>query len=151
MRHPRRGPPRRVIAAAVAALADAGLAVEAVSPVIESAPLGPSHRRYANAAARVATGLAPEALLDVLQGIESDFGRRRRGQRWSARVLDLDIALWSGGPWASETLILPHPEFRRRAFVLGPAAAVAPGWRDPLTGLTVRHLQARLTRPTPLA
>lgn len=151
MRHPRHGPPRRVVGAAVAALADAGLAVEAVSPVIESAPLGPSHRRYANAAARVATGLGPEALLDVLQGIESEFGRKRRGQRWGARVLDLDIVLWTGGPWASETLILPHPEFRRRAFVLGPAAAVAPGWRDSLTGRTVRHLQARLTRPTPLA
>jgi 2-amino-4-hydroxy-6-hydroxymethyldihydropteridine diphosphokinase len=59
-------------------------------------------------------------------------------------VLDLDIVLWSGGPWASERLVIPHPEFRSRAFVLAPAAAVAPGWRDPVTGRTLRQLNARL-------
>lgn len=46
--------------------------------------------------------------------------------RWGARVLDLDIALWEGGAWASRGLTVPHVAFRERAFVLTPATALAP-------------------------
>ena len=88
-------------------------------------------------------------MLAALKAIERQFGRRRGGQRWAARVLDLDIVLWSGGPWASPSLTVPHPEFRRRGFVLGPARAVAPDWRDPVTRLTLRQLYARLLRSAP--
>ena len=147
--HPRHGGPRDVLRAAVAALAAAGLRVEAVAPVIDSAPLGPSRRRYANGAARVYSALAPPALLALLQRIERDFGRRG-GRRWAARVLDLDIVLWQGGVWRARDLTIPHPAFRSRGFVLGPAAAVAAEWRDPLSGRTVAQLRARLTRPRPI-
>ena len=146
MRHPRFGAPRRVIAVAAAALAETFDRV-ALSPIVDSAPLGPSNRRFANAAAIVEAALAPEAMLASLQAIERDFGRERRGQRWRARVLDLDIVLWSGGARATPGLTIPHPQFRERAFVLGPATAIAPGWRDPVTGCTLTQLHRRLTRP----
>lgn len=125
-------------------------AVVARSPVNRSAPVGPSLRRYANAAVVLDSPLGPRVLLAALQAIEARFGRRRMGQRWRARVLDLDIVLWSGGVVGEPDLVVPHPLFRQRAFVLGPAAAIAPDWRDPLTGLTLRQLHARLTRPRPL-
>lgn len=150
VRHPRYGPPRRVLAAALDALEAAGFGIVARSPVIGTAPLGPSDRLYANAAAVVETALGPEEMLTALLDIERRFRRRRRGGRWRARVLDLDLVLWSGGAHRSARLTIPHPEFRRRAFVLTPAAAIVPDWRDPATGLTLRHLQARLTRPRPL-
>ena len=138
-----------MLAAALEELAALGT-VTARSQVVDSAPVGPSQRTYANAAALLESDCEPDSLLDGLQGLESAFGRRRHGQRWSARVLDLDIVLWSGGTWASERLTIPHPHFRARAFVSGPAAAIAPLWRDPLTGLTMRQLDARLTRSGPL-
>lgn len=87
-------------------------------------------------------------MLARLKGIERAFGRRR-GQRWSARVIDLDIVLWSGGPWSSPGLTIPHMAFRERDFVLAPLLGVAPDWRDPLSGLTVRQLHARLRRVLP--
>lgn len=149
-RHHRHGRPEGVLRAAFAALDRKGLKLKAASPIVASAPLGPSRRRYANAAALVKTPLAPDALLGRLKAIEAKFGRRGGGQRWGARVLDLDLVLWSGGAWASPGLVVPHPAFRARRFVLAPAAAVAPRWRDPLTGLTLRHLLTRLTRRRPL-
>ncbi|WP_240481453.1 2-amino-4-hydroxy-6-hydroxymethyldihydropteridine diphosphokinase [Novosphingobium fuchskuhlense] len=149
-RHPRHGSPPQVLRAALAAMAGEGLVIAAMSPVIASAPVGPSRRRYANAAARIATPLDPPALLALLQSLETRFGRVRRGARWGARTLDLDVILWSGGPWSSKTLTIPHPRIRERPFVLGPAAAVAPGWRDPSDTCTIRHLHARLTRPRPI-
>ena len=63
-------------------------------------------------------------------------------------MLDLDIVLWSGGAWASPDLTVPHIAYRERAFVLTPAMQIAPEWRDPVTGLTIRHLHSRLTRPS---
>jgi 2-amino-4-hydroxy-6-hydroxymethyldihydropteridine diphosphokinase len=95
----------------------------------------------------IETGLDPPDLLALLKQVEHAFGRRPGGQPWRARVLDLDIVLWSGGAFASDELTVPHPLFRKRAFVLLPAAEIAPGWRDPLSGRTVRQLRARLTRP----
>ena len=145
-RHHRHGSPRKVIGAAVAALGQAGLTVERASRVVTSRPLGPSRRAYANSAAVIRARVDPPELLALLQAIEARFGRRRRGQRWGARVLDLDVVLWSGGAWASPGLVIPHVAFRTRDFVLGPAAQIAGDWRDPITGLALRQLCARLRR-----
>lgn len=148
--HHRHGAPRRALAAAITALRRHGLAIRAEAPVIASRPIGPSQRTFANGAVIVETVLDPPALLALLHRIEAAFGRSRRAQAWSARVLDLDIVLWSGGCWASPDLIIPHRHFRDRVFVLGPARAIAPAWRDPLSGLTPRHLHARLTASRPI-
>ncbi|MEM8802305.1 MAG: 2-amino-4-hydroxy-6-hydroxymethyldihydropteridine diphosphokinase [Pseudomonadota bacterium] len=144
------GCPRKVVQTAFAALADIGEVLK-TSPVIESAPVGPSQRTYANACAVIEAELDPPAMLAELHRIEREFGRERRGEPWRARALDLDIVLWNGGIWADCTLQIPHPRFRERAFVVGPASAIAPDWRDPMTGLTLAHLNARLTRPRALS
>ncbi len=144
IRHHRHGNPRKVLAAAMADMAALGT-VATMSRIIESAPLGPSRRRYANGAIVLESTLEPEPLLDALQRIERDYGTRR-GRRWAARVLDLDIVLWSGGRFASRCLTIPHPVFRSRRFVLDPAQAIAPGWRDPVTGRTLTQLATTLRK-----
>lgn len=149
-RHRRHGPPERVLRAALAALGANGVPVVAAAPILRSAPLGPSRRRYANSAALIETRLSPPDLLRELKRIEAAFGRRSGGQRWTSRVLDLDVVLWSGGIWADPDLTVPHREFRQRDFVLRPALALAPAWRDPITALSLRQLHARLTRPRPI-
>lgn len=135
----RHGPPERELAAALAALGS----VRAVSPILRTPALGPSKRRYANAAAILDTSESPPELLARLKAIERAFGRRP-GLRWGARVIDLDIILWSEGAWSSPGLTIPHPQFRARGFVLHPLISIAPAWRDPLTGRTVRQLRALL-------
>ncbi|HEX8556070.1 MAG TPA: 2-amino-4-hydroxy-6-hydroxymethyldihydropteridine diphosphokinase, partial [Sphingomonas sp.] len=90
----------------------------------------------------------PAALLGRLKAIERAFGRRA-GRRWGARVIDLDIILWSGGVWASPGLIVPHIAYRTRGFVLRPLLAIAPDWCDPIDNLTIRQIAARIDRRTP--
>lgn len=148
-RHVRFGDPRRVLMAALAALESDDIEPVDASPIIASAPLGPSRRRYANAVALVASPLSPPEMLDRLQKIEAEFGRRT-GQRWSTRTLDLDILLWSGGAWSEATLTIPHPAMAQRGFVLGPLSAVAPQWRHPIMTRSVRQLSAQLNRPKPV-
>ncbi len=146
-RHVRFGRPRDVLRSALEMIAMSGCLVEAVSPFITSRPIGPSQREYANGTAVIRSALAPQAMLAMLQDVELRHGRERRGRRWQARTLDLDIILWSGGIVADAQLSIPHKHFCERAFVLGPASAIARRWRDPLTGLTLGQLHARLTKP----
>ena len=143
-RHHLYGRPREVVQAAMEECASLGT-VEARSPIITTAPIGPSQRCFANAAMVLDSEYDPSALLSALKRMEREFGRRK-GQRWGQRVLDLDIILWSGGRYQSVNLIIPHREFRQRDFVLGPSAHIAPNWRDPVSGLSIAQLTARLSK-----
>lgn len=143
-RRSRHGSPAQTVAAAAEALG-----VERLSAIRDTKAVGPAGRGFANAAAILRSRLEPDALLAELKALERAFGRRP-GRRWGPRVLDLDIILWSEGSWAEPGLIVPHPEYRRRAFVLEPLAEVARDWRDPLTGLSVRQSLARLRLARPV-
>lgn len=147
-RHGRHGAPAQVLIAAVAAMRTAGLRPHKLSPIITTAPHGPAGRRFANGAVLVETDRAPPALLIILKAIEHDFGRRP-GRRWGARVLDLDVLLWSGGRSSSRKLAIPHRGLIARRFALDPLARIVPRWRIPRAG-TVRQHAARLTRPRPV-
>ena len=144
-RRSRHGSPAATLREAVKALEGIGK-VQRMSAIRATPALGPAGRSFANAVAILATTLLPDELLVALKQIEREFGRRP-GRRWGPRVLDLDIILWSDGSWAGGGLIIPHPEARTRRFVLEPLTEVAPDWRDPMTGRTVRQLLARLRRP----
>jgi 2-amino-4-hydroxy-6-hydroxymethyldihydropteridine diphosphokinase len=144
--HGRHGRPAGVVEAAVGEL-DRRFGLFDASPIVLNPAHGGAGRDFANAVALVESQLEPLEMLAQLKGLERDFGRRR-GKRWGARVLDLDIALWSGGPFRARGLSIPHPQVERRTFVLGPLAAIAPSWR--ISGsLTARHLAHRLARRRP--
>lgn len=151
-RSPHIGAPKQIVEQAIAAMETSDIEVFIQSRIHESWPVGPSSRKYANAAVMVESSLLPDALLTELNAIEHHFGRLRTGQRWRARTLDLDIILWSGGLWISDhpDLSIPHREYANRHFVLGPCAEIAPDWRDPISGRTLRQLFHCLNRPKPL-
>jgi 2-amino-4-hydroxy-6-hydroxymethyldihydropteridine diphosphokinase len=115
-----------------------------VSPFIETEPVGvePQPLFLNGAATGLATGTARE-LLAALLAIEAERGRLRP-RAGAPRTLDLDLVLFGEETIDEPGLVVPHPRFRERRFVLEPLAAIAPGLRDPLTGLTVAQLLARL-------
>jgi 2-amino-4-hydroxy-6-hydroxymethyldihydropteridine diphosphokinase len=145
-RHVRHGSPQHVVEAAIVRL-DRDFGLFDASPILLNPAWGAGLRDFANAAAIVESPLEPPAMLRALKALERDFGRRP-GKRWAPRVLDLDLALWSGGKWRSRRLTLPHRGLAERPFVLGPLAAIAPNWRA-AAPLAVRHLAARLARKRP--
>lgn len=154
MRHPRHGPPRAVLAAAVDALAAGGFEIVAVAPVIDTAPVGPARRRFANGAVLGLWQGRAGDLLALCHGVERDFGRRRC-RRWGPRVLDCDLLLIEREVvrprgQGRRGLTLPHPELPWRSFVLVPLDRLWPGWRHPRLGLTVRQMRVRLRRARPV-
>lgn len=104
-----------------------GVAVTAVSPVYETAPVGgPEQPDYLNAVVLVDTTLAPVALLAAAQALERAAGRVR-AERWDARPLDVDLLVVGEEDRTDADLTLPHPRAHERAFVLAPWRDVAPG------------------------
>ena len=143
--HGRCGRPAQVVEAAIACL-DEEFGLFEASPIMLNPAHGPAGREFANAVALVESQLEPLEMLARLKSIERRFGRRP-GRRWGPRVLDLDLALWSGGRFRSRRLTIPHALLDRRSFVLQPLAAIAPNWK--VGALAVRHLAARLARRGP--
>ena len=117
-----------------------------VSSIIETEPVGVSEPQspYLNAAVTGKTTLEPAALLEVLLGLERARGRERPSLR-APRTLDLDLILYDARIIDAPGLVVPHPRFRERPFVLQPLREIAPGWKDPVTGKTMGELLDHLT------
>lgn len=114
--------------AAVAALPEHGVEVEAVSSAYETEPVGEvlDQPDFLNAALRVRTELEPQPLLEVCKAIEVEQGRMMEASRHSPRPLDIDLLLLGDLELESERLALPHPEVTSRRFVLAPLLELDP-------------------------
>ncbi|VDG98447.1 2-amino-4-hydroxy-6-hydroxymethyldihydropteridinepyrophosphokinase [Lysinibacillus sphaericus] len=116
-----------------------GIELVETSSIYETAPVGVTNQAdFLNIVVRLATTLAPLELLAVCQRIEQELGRERT-IRWGPRTADLDILLYNDEVIESETLSVPHPRMRERAFVLIPLTELAPECTDPVTGRQFRE------------
>jgi 2-amino-4-hydroxy-6-hydroxymethyldihydropteridine diphosphokinase len=115
-----------------------------VSAFHETEPVGGTGAQgmFLNAAVVGETRLSARALLEALLAIERERGRERPYAN-APRTLDLDLILFGDAVIDEPDLVVPHPRFRQRAFVLEPLASIAPELVDPVTGLTVAELAKR--------
>lgn len=125
------------------------------SHVYESEPWGfTAENRFMNQAMVVDTELSPAELLDAVQEIERQLGRDREaeaaqktnsGERYSSRVIDVDIIFYDDLVMESETLTIPHPLMHEREFVLAPLSEIAPAMIHPVFGKSVEQLRRELS------
>ncbi len=139
------------VPAAVARLAaEPGIAVLAVSSVLETPAVGadgqPDGRpAYHNVGLRAATTLELQAVRTRLRTLETDMGRVRGPDKFAPRPIDLDLAYY-GDPGAAETTgagELPlDDDVLRCAHVAIPLAEVAPNWVHQGAGSTLAAIAA---------
>ena len=98
-----------------------GVDVIAVSAVYETDPVGPEQPDYLNAVVAIDTTLDAHELLVAGQRIEAD-AHRVRGERWGPRTLDVDVLFYGDAVIDEPDLVVPHPRWHERDFVLAPLA-----------------------------
>ncbi len=119
-----------------------GILIARASSLYETEPVGYTDQDwFLNQVVAIATSLHPYQLLQVLQGIEQDLGRRRL-IRWGPRVIDLDLLLYGDAILPDPDLTIPHPRIYERSFVLVPLCEIAPDHVHPDGQTTLQHLQA---------
>ncbi|TWT66151.1 2-amino-4-hydroxy-6-hydroxymethyldihydropteridine pyrophosphokinase [Allorhodopirellula solitaria] len=137
------------------------------SRLFETPPIGGpgGQSPFLNAVAAFATEASAADVLDVLQQTEQELGRKREN-RWGARSIDLDVVLHGHlcgdapagrrgliggrGPLGSpKSLVVPHPRYTARKFVVVPACDVAADYRDPRFGWTLADLATHLEAGSP--
>jgi 2-amino-4-hydroxy-6-hydroxymethyldihydropteridine diphosphokinase len=138
--------------AAVARLAaQPTVTVLAVSPVLQTAAVGPSgapsgQPAFHNQALLAETALAPEELQALLREIEAKLGRVRTADKFAPRPIDLDLSLYGDFAGMVDGKLLPDPDVMRYPHVALPLAAVAPHWvygpRGPTLALIAAELAA---------
>jgi 2-amino-4-hydroxy-6-hydroxymethyldihydropteridine diphosphokinase len=117
----------QIKSARIAIAAIPGVKELTFSGLYHSLPMGPKDQPdYVNAVMAIATGLLPMDLLRSLQAIENNQGRIRKGERWGARTLDLDILIYGDLIIDQPDLTVPHPGLAERSFVLYPLFEIAP-------------------------
>jgi 2-amino-4-hydroxy-6-hydroxymethyldihydropteridine diphosphokinase len=120
-------PVAQITSARTAIASIAGVQELAFSSLYHSLPMGPQDQPdYVNAVMCVATDLLPMDLLHCLQNIENDHGRVRKGERWGARTLDLDVLIYGDQEIDLPDLTVPHIGLAERSFVLYPLFEIAP-------------------------
>lgn len=96
------------------------------------------------------TDLSPRQVLEKVQEMERELGRdrkaeadekRRTGQNYSSRVIDIDILFYDDDVVAEEDLVIPHPLLHERDFVMEPLLEVAPEKLHPVFGKTIAELK----------
>jgi 2-amino-4-hydroxy-6-hydroxymethyldihydropteridine diphosphokinase len=122
------GDPAVNLRAAVDALRDHGVVVEAASSTYETEPVGEilDQPDFLNAAVRIRTGLEPEELLELCKAVEAEAGRLFGGPRHGPRTLDVDLLLLGDVELETERLTLPHAQVTSRRFVLVPLLELDP-------------------------
>ncbi|NLF76550.1 MAG: 2-amino-4-hydroxy-6-hydroxymethyldihydropteridine diphosphokinase [Chloroflexi bacterium] len=123
--------------------------IQAASRVYETAPIDAagnvdgSQAAFLNAAVLITTDKPPaEIKYKILRFLETMLGRVRTADKFAARTIDLDLALYGDRVIDSPRLVLPDPDILTRAHVALPLADLAPDFRHPVTGQTLAAIAA---------
>ncbi len=118
----------RYLVNAVYAIRKAGAQIGRQSSIYETEPWGKTDQTpFLNAVIAAEWDSSPEELLRRLQMIENQFGRVRC-EKWGPRTLDIDLIYSDDVSRDTKFLMLPHPWFWLRPFVLIPLGELEPGF-----------------------
>jgi 2-amino-4-hydroxy-6-hydroxymethyldihydropteridine diphosphokinase len=116
------------------------------SPWYKNPAVGFKGEDFINLVAGFSTALPLSEVLSKLHAIETVCGRPRAAPRWAPRSMDLDVLLYGDLVCDEPRVKLPRPDLLKRAYMLGPLAALAPEVMHPTEHVTIGQLWQRFDR-----
>jgi len=111
------------------------------SQIYETEPWGfRSEDHFFNMVIQIKTNLKPVDLLKQLLKIEIQMGRARGTEKYSSRIIDIDILLYENEIINKPYLKVPHPMIQERKFVLVPLCDITPAMIHPVLNKTFKVL-----------
>ena len=116
--------------------------ITAISPIYETEPIGfSSTDLFLNVCVQIESSKNAFQILEILQKIEIEAGRiRSQNQGYISRIIDIDIIFYNQEKIETSNLLIPHPYFNERLFVLLPLNDLNSQFVDPKTSLTIKQL-----------
>jgi len=105
---------------------------------------------FYNQVIEIRSTLDPDKLFLETQLIEQKMGRVRK-EKWSPRIIDIDILFFGDLIIETENLTIPHREIPNRKFTLLPLAEVTPDFIHPVLKKSVLQMLAACTDELPVA
>lgn len=104
-----------------------GSSYTALSTIIESKSWGFNGNDFLNCVVKYSSNIEAHRLLDICKKIEKTLGRCEiieyddSGNRvYHNRTIDIDILLYGEETINTDTLVIPHPQMKKRDFIMGP-------------------------------
>ena len=101
-----------------------------ISRIFESEAVGFDGDNFLNLVAEAETYLSLGELIDSLKNLEIQLGRKKGAEKFSSRVIDIDILLYDERV-CDQPIVLPRPEIRDNAYVLWPLSELAKDLVEP--------------------
>jgi len=117
-----------------------------VSPAYQNTAVGFSGDDFINLVVCFDTTLSLADLLQAIYEVEAVCGRARNDPKWAPRCMDLDILLYGDLLGVFAGTVLPRPDLLKRAYMLGPLAALEPDLVHPTEHKTIAQLWQQFAR-----
>ena len=113
--------------------------IEAISSAWESKSVGAEGPNYLNACISFVSSFSSAELKEkVITPIEQALGRKRTGNKFAPRTMDIDIVIFDN--------VSCDDKYWQQAFVVVPLAEIFPTFTNPLTQEPIHVTAARLRR-----
>lgn len=97
---------------------------------------------FVNCCVKFTTNFSCEKVLEITQEVECKVGRTSKTRAdYEDRTIDIDIIFFGSEIIETPSLVVPHPRFKARNFVLFPLVELDSTLVDPKTGLSVSQLK----------
>lgn len=114
--------------------------IKKISSFFENPPLNASGGNFLNGAIEIETDILPDKLLLILKNIEKKLGRKFPHKKGDEREIDFDIIFYGNKIIKKKNLKIPHPEYKKREFVLKPLVEIVPDYIDNQLNKSVKEI-----------
>jgi len=115
--------------------------IKSISSIYKNSAQGFIGDYFYNCCVKVLTSHKPLELIDIILSIEKTMGRKtRNAQKYESRKIDIDIILYDDLVIEDNKLIVPHPRYTNRSFVLVPLIEIDDKLVDPISKTMIKEL-----------